>query len=105
MSLDNLQLVGAVGVNPDGTIRVFDGSTTSSRIGDGTYLCQIGTEIGVDEALPVATPWAEGGSAPVALVLRMEKGTTVRVVCYAVETGTPVDFAFNLFVYRLPQFK
>lgn len=39
MSLDNLQVVGAVGVNADGTIRVPDGSTASSRVGEGTYVC------------------------------------------------------------------
>jgi hypothetical protein len=104
MSLDNLQVVGAVGVNADGTIRVPDGSTTSSRVGEGTYVCQIDVEIGINEAIPIASPWADGTPEPITLVVRMETETTVRVICYSTSTGIPTDFPFNLIVYRIPQF-
>lgn len=103
MSLDNIQLVGAIGVNADGSVRVPDGTTSATRESAGTYVCRIGSEIGIDEALPMATPWVEKAPEPIALVVRMETPTTVRVICFATVTGLPTDFPFNLMVYRLPQ--
>lgn len=103
MSLDDLQVVGAIGVNADGSVRVSDGSTKSFRLSDGIYQCAIKIEIGINEALPMATPWFDRSSDSIALVVRMEDEKNVRVICYSTVTGLPTDFPFNLLVYRLPQ--
>jgi hypothetical protein len=93
----------AISFKGDGTVRLNDGFSATSKTGTGVYEAVLENGMGTAEACILVTPWFPAAATQVpryASVTLLDDGVTVRISVFD-SAGVAVDGATCVLVYRI----